>query len=168
MAYGDVGVIVASIAVIVAFVGILLSNRKTGESNKLTMESNLITRKVMQTDLLMQFRTKLEEPVMLNIAGIIAEDGIILQENSGPINEHDLVRYLSVFNEINQYLNMGVLEIEFVAPQFINYVIPLSKNKEVLNYVEQVRTVQNPTTWGGVYKFAKIIEDLSKQLKSKK
>jgi len=168
MAEGDVGVIVASIAVIVVFIGILLSNRKTGESNRLTMESNLITRKAMQTDLLMQFRTKLEDPVMLNIAGIIAEDGIILQKNDGPINEHDLVRYLSVFNELDQYLNIGTLDIEFVAPQFLNYVIPLSKNKEVLNYVEQVRAVQSPNTWGGVYKFAKKIEDLSKQLKSKK
>jgi len=33
---------------------------------------------------------------------------------------------------------------------------------------ERVRAVQSPNTWEGVYKFAKKIEDLSKQLKSKK
>jgi len=130
---------------------------------KQTENAYTSSKNTTQIDILMKFQNKIEEKNMMDITAIIAENKPILEENGGVEGEYNLVKYLAIFEALNNHLELRVLEIKNVYAFFANHVKFLAKNSEVSNYVKKIREKQHSNSWDGVYSLVQKFDDYSKK-----
>ena len=140
---------------LVVAVILIIQVRVSIRSQKDAHQSVEDSKKSYEIDILVKLGENLQKEKMILIAGNIANDEPIMIENGGTFSEYDLMRYLTIFQNVYHFTQMKILEPINVYTQFGNYLIGISKNEEIRNYIKLAQENQDSRTWEGIYTLAK-------------